>query len=83
MTIDSVRTLDQAILSKSSSGGTTPKPPPRVWNAAEPPFKGYQSPPVQGYQHSSASTAIVIDNGESRYKSVATLPVPHCLEAFS
>lgn len=83
MTIDSVRTLDEVTSSKSSSGGNTPKPPPRVWNAVEPPFKGYQPPPVQGYQHSSAATAIVIDNGESRYKSVAAWPVPHCLEAFS
>ena len=72
MTIDSVRTFEQVASSKLSSGRNTPKPPPQVWNAVEPPFKGYQPPPVEGYQHSSASTAIVIDNGKSKHKPVAT-----------
>ena len=72
MTIDSVRTVEQVTSSKFSSGRNSPKPPPRIWNAVEPPFKGYQAPPVEGYQHSSAATAIVIDNGEFKHKSVAT-----------
>ena len=46
-----------------ASGRSSPKPPGKVWQASEPPFKGYQSAPTEGYQHSSSSTAIVIDNG--------------------
>ena len=41
------------------------KPPPRIWHAIDPPFKGYQAAPSDGYQQSDGDTAIVIDNGKA------------------
>lgn len=83
MTIDSVRTLEQVTSSKLYTGRDTSKPPPRIWNAVEPPFKGYQPPPVEGYRHSSAATAIVIDNGKSKHKPLVTELAPYRLGASS
>jgi actin-related protein 5 len=63
MTINSVRVLEPASRLSPTSGRNTPKPPPKIWQASDPPFKGYQAAPSDGYAQSSASTAIVIDNG--------------------
>ncbi|CRG88659.1 Actin-like protein arp5 [Talaromyces islandicus] len=60
--------------SRSTSAGdkNTPKPPPKVFNARDFPFKGYQPPQPEGYQQSKASpssSAIVIDNGSHTVKA--------------
>jgi actin-related protein 5 len=66
-------TSQQIILpSRSSSAGdkNSPKPPPKVYNVKDFPFKGYQAPQPEGYQQSKASpssSAIVIDNGTVLY----------------
>ena len=65
MTINSVRVLEPVTSFTRTSGRNSPKPPPRIWQASEPPFKGLQAVPSQGYGQSSASTAVVIDNGMS------------------
>ena len=65
MTITSTHYLEPVYLDAPSLRNVAPKPPSRVWQAAEPPFKGYQSPRAEEYEHSSANTAIVIDNGLS------------------
>ena len=44
--------------------GSAARPPPQIWHAVDPPFKGYQAPPSEGYEKSSSDTAIVIDNGK-------------------
>jgi len=42
----------------------TPKAPPaRIWQASDPPFRGYQPADPSGWQKSNTDTAIVIDNG--------------------
>lgn len=47
-----------------ASGQRTPKPPPvKIWQAAEPPFRGYKPADTSGWKRSDAETAIVIDNG--------------------
>ncbi|KAL8729965.1 MAG: hypothetical protein Q9166_004410 [cf. Caloplaca sp. 2 TL-2023] len=65
MTVTSARYIDAGSSSEHSDIRLSPKPPPRVWTATEPPFKGYQAPPSDGYVQSSRNTAIVIDNGAS------------------
>ena len=42
---------------------TAKAPPARIWQASDPPFKGYKDADQHGWQKSSADTAIVIDNG--------------------
>ncbi len=63
MTINSVRYLDPANSSNTGIDKHEPKPPAQIWHAVEPPFKGYQPPPMEGYYQSSSESAIVIDNG--------------------
>ena len=64
MTINSVITRDDATYGFGAPPGQrTPKPPPRIWNAIDPPFKGIDPSVADGYQQSSETTAIVIDNG--------------------
>ncbi|MCJ1316881.1 Nuclear actin-protein involved in chromatin remodeling [Xylographa vitiligo] len=65
MTIQSVRIFEPANAFSQTSRRSSPKPPPRIWQASDPPFKGYQPAPSDGYKQSSSSTAIVIDNGSS------------------
>lgn len=64
MTIINVRYLDAALSSTFTPGPVGPKPPERVFNAIEAPFKGYQQPPSAAFEQSSNETAIVIDNGK-------------------
>lgn len=65
MTITYSRYIEPLNTSNASNGSKPLKPPPRIWHATDPPFKGYQAPPTEGYQQSHEATAIVIDNGES------------------
>ena len=65
MTINSVRIYEPATSFTQTSRRSSPKPPPKIWYASEPPFKGFQPAPSEGYKQSSATTAIVIDNGMS------------------
>ncbi|KAL9632514.1 MAG: hypothetical protein Q9164_005270, partial [Protoblastenia rupestris] len=46
----------------TTDGKRSPKPPPRIWHAIDPPFKGYQSLPTDAYTQSTPHDAIVIDN---------------------
>jgi actin-related protein 5 len=64
MTITSIRYLGPANADVQVVQNGSAKPPPRVWQAIDPPFKGYQPPPSEGYEQSSGDTAIVIDNGK-------------------
>ncbi|KAI4086367.1 MAG: hypothetical protein LQ344_007615 [Seirophora lacunosa] len=65
MTVISTHYVDTGSHSNRSDTRHSPKPPPRIWHAAESPFKGYQRLPTDRYISSSNSTAIVIDNGAS------------------
>ena len=53
--------------SAATAGAEAQQPPPplRVWHVREPPFPGYTAPQPEGYEQSTAETAIVIDNGTS------------------
>ena len=64
MTINSIRVLEPVSSFTRTSERNSPKPPAKVWQASEAPFKGYQAAPSHGYGQSSTSTAIVIDNGK-------------------
>lgn len=45
------------------NGRRSPKPPPRTWNAIDPPFRGYQALPTDSYSQTSSNDPIIIDNG--------------------
>lgn len=55
----------EPVLASEATNKKSPKPPPRLWYAIEPPFKGHQPTPSEAYAQSSAETAIVIDNGSN------------------
>lgn len=62
--------ISERIITSTRAGGSShrdsPKPPPKIYNVKEYPFKGYQPPQPDGYEQSKASpssSAIVIDNG--------------------
>ena len=63
MTITKVEVFEPIELRLKSSNRGSPKPPPQVWYASDPPFKGYTPAPSDGWAQSTPSTAIVIDNG--------------------
>ncbi|KAI4212753.1 MAG: hypothetical protein LQ351_004646 [Letrouitia transgressa] len=65
MTINSIRYTDPEQSSTRRAGRLSPKPPPKLWSPVDPPFRGIQALPTEGYKHSSGDTAIVIDNGAS------------------
>ncbi|KAL8720408.1 MAG: hypothetical protein Q9225_002728 [Loekoesia sp. 1 TL-2023] len=65
MTIISTRYTDAGLSRSRFERRLSPKPPTRIWHAAESPFRGVQPLPSDGYAQSSGSTAIVIDNGAS------------------
>lgn len=65
MTIISERIITSTRAS-GSSHKDSPKPPPKIYNVQEYPFKGYRPPQPDGYEQSRSSpdsSAIVIDNG--------------------
>ena len=63
MTINSSRYVEPVLAAEATIGKRSPKPPPQIWYAIEPPFKGYQPFPSEAFAQSDAGTAIVIDNG--------------------
>ncbi|KAL8899006.1 MAG: hypothetical protein Q9207_006415 [Kuettlingeria erythrocarpa] len=65
MTITSSRYVTAGSSQDRQDRRISPKPIQRIWHAAEPPFKGYQPLPTDGYARSSSGTVIVIDNGAS------------------
>ncbi len=66
MTITYERYVEPAIGSDVANGKRSPKPPPQIWHAVDPPFKGYRPAPSEAYPQSNDGTAIVIDNGKPR-----------------
>ncbi|KAG8530053.1 uncharacterized protein KY384_005535 [Bacidia gigantensis] len=69
MTITYSRFIQPADGPDTAEGKRTPKPPPRIWHAIEPPFKGEQPLPTNAYSQSSRSDAIIIDNGSSEVRA--------------
>ncbi|KAL8917718.1 MAG: hypothetical protein Q9208_007770 [Pyrenodesmia sp. 3 TL-2023] len=69
MTVISARYVDAGSSQDRPDRRISPKPPSRIWHAAEPPFRGYQPLPTDGYARSSSDTAIVIDNGASLFRA--------------
>ncbi len=63
MTITFSRYIEPAREAVVADGKGSPKPPSHVWHAADPPFKGYQPLPTDGYHQSTSLDAVVIDNG--------------------
>ena len=63
MTITSSRYIQSSFATENGDSKKEPKPPPRLWLAAEPPFRGYQTLPTESYAQTSETDAIVIDNG--------------------
>ncbi|KAL4932457.1 actin-related protein ARP5 [Aspergillus undulatus] len=72
MAITSVQSVLPARFSINSSEKRAAKPPSKIFNAYERPFKGYQPPQPDGYEQSKSkpdTSAIVIDNGSHLVKS--------------
>ncbi|KAL4804083.1 hypothetical protein BDV18DRAFT_143792 [Aspergillus unguis] len=72
MAITSVQSVFPARFSINSTEQGAAKPPPKVFNVTERPFKGYQPPQPEGYQQSKSkpdTSAIVIDNGSHLVKA--------------
>lgn len=66
MAITSVQNVLPGRYAINSTEKNAAKPPPKIYNVQEPPFKGYHPPQPEGYEQSRSkadSTAIVIDNG--------------------
>ena len=74
MTVTSSRVLERGSVADSANVKKDPKPPPRTWYAAEPPFKGYQPSLSEGYQRATKESVIVIDNGENAIEASAIFP---------
>ena len=70
MTISAVKVFEPVEAFTRNSERNSPKPPPRTWQASDPPFKGYTPAPSDGYRESSPSTAIVIDNGKNLHSAL-------------
>jgi actin-related protein 5 len=67
MAITSVQSVLPARVTVNASEQGAVKPPPKISNAQDFPFKGYQPPQPEGYEQSKSrpdSSAIVIDNGK-------------------
>lgn len=67
MAITSIQSILPARFSINSSEQGAAKPPPKIFNVYERPFKGYQPPQPDGYEQSKSrpdASAIVIDNGK-------------------
>ncbi|KAL4995631.1 hypothetical protein BDV10DRAFT_127273 [Aspergillus recurvatus] len=72
MAITSVQSVLPARYSINSSEQGAAKPPPKIFNVYERPFKGYQPPQPEGYEQSKSrpdTSAIVIDNGSHFVKA--------------
>ncbi|OKL62032.1 hypothetical protein UA08_02181 [Talaromyces atroroseus] len=65
-------TIISSTRASSASNKDSAKPPPKIYNVQEYPFKGYHPPQPDGYQQSKSSpssSAIVIDNGSHTIKA--------------
>ncbi|KAL5691009.1 hypothetical protein EMGR_007344 [Emarellia grisea] len=72
MTITSVQTILPSRFAVTSTEKNAAKPPPKIYNVLDNPFKGYQPPQPDGYERSRSkpsTSAIVIDNGSSLLKA--------------
>ncbi|KAL4737774.1 hypothetical protein BDV11DRAFT_171676 [Aspergillus similis] len=72
MAITSIQSILPARFSINSSEQGVAKPPPKIFNVYERPFKGYQPPQPDGYEQSKSrpdTSAIVIDNGSHLVKA--------------
>ncbi|KAL4864322.1 hypothetical protein BDV12DRAFT_176316 [Aspergillus spectabilis] len=72
MGITSVQSIIPARFSINSSEQGAAKLPPKIFDAQERPFRGYQAPQAEGYQQSKSrphTSAIVIDNGSHLVKA--------------
>ncbi|KAL2868959.1 actin-related protein ARP5 [Aspergillus lucknowensis] len=72
MAITSVQSILPTRVSINSSEQAASKPPPKISNAQDFPFKGYQPPQPEGYEQSKSrpdTSAIVIDNGSHLVKA--------------
>jgi actin-related protein 5 len=70
MAITSVQSILPARVTVNASEQGAVKPPPKISNAQDFPFKGYQPPQPEGYEQSKSrpnTSAIVIDNGKSSH----------------
>ncbi|KAL9130239.1 MAG: hypothetical protein Q9217_001532 [Psora testacea] len=77
MTITSTRYIQTALAPDSTDGKRSPKPPPQIWHAIEPPFRGYQPLPTDSYTQTGPNHTIVIDNGSSLLRAgFSTSPLP-------
>ncbi|KAF2086742.1 actin-like ATPase domain-containing protein [Saccharata proteae CBS 121410] len=61
----------QPLVNNSSQAGrASPKrSPAKIWSVGDPPFEGYRETDTNGFSHSNADTAIVIDNGSSSLRA--------------
>ena len=64
MTITYSRYVQPSVPVENGDGNRSPKPPSKIWQAAEPPFRGYQELPTDSYSQTSSNDPIIIDNGE-------------------
>ncbi|BCS30528.1 actin-related protein ARP5 [Aspergillus puulaauensis] len=72
MAITSVQSILPARSSINSTEKGAVKPPPKIFDVHERPFKGYQPPQTEGYEQSKSkpdTSAIVIDNGSHLVKA--------------
>jgi actin-related protein 5 len=72
MGITSVQSIIPARNTINASEQGAAKPSPKIYDAQERPFRGYQPPQPDGYQQSKSrpdTSAIVIDNGENTFEA--------------
>jgi actin-related protein 5 len=76
MAITSVQSILPARVTVNASEQGAVKPPPKISNVQDFPFKGYQPPQPEGYEQSKSrpdTSAIVIDNGKQSYNTAIDL----------
>lgn len=76
MTITTTRYLEPLLDFSPVPGAVAAKAPAQIWHATDPPFKGYQPPPSDAFEHTTNKTAIVIDNGEPKKASEQLRYIP-------
>ena len=63
MAITHSQYLDTVLTLNAVDEKRVTNPIPRIWNAVDPPFKGHRRISSDGFEQSSSSSTIVIDNG--------------------
>ncbi|EEP77952.1 conserved hypothetical protein [Uncinocarpus reesii 1704] len=82
MTISSIQIIPSSRTTLNVAEKREPKPPPKIFSAREPPFKGIQPPQPDGYERSRAfpsTSAIVIDNGTIPKRPTGSAVLIHLL----